>query len=339
MQRRLAARDHRPLGGLRPVSQPTFGQLTKLSPRDYWPDEAANFTPWLAEEANIALLGDAIGLELAVDGVEVTVGSFSADIICRSLPDEHRVVIENQLERTDHDHLGKLLTYAGGLDDVHTTILLAPEIRDEHRAAIDWLNAVTIEGVHFFAVELQVWRIGDSQPAPHFDVVAKPNDWLGAVRTADKPLTHTQQLQLDYWTAFHDYLAEHESSIRPQSPQPWTWTNVALGRSGAHLAAIASTYDADRRSWDSGQNRVELYLDGDDAAEVFERLLVERDAIEEALGSLTWTQPAEGTKSRRVYASRPADLEDRDAWPEQFAWIEERLQSFNAAFRDRVKRR
>ena len=187
-------------------------------PRDYWPDEAANFTPWLAEDANIALLGDALGLEFVVEGIEATVGSFSADIICRALPDEHRVVIENQLERTDHDHLGKLLTYAGGLDDVRTTVLLAPEIRDEHRAALDWLNAFTVEGVHFFGVELQVWRIGDSLPAPRFDVVAKPNDWLATVRTAAAPpLTPVKQLELDYWTAFRDYLTERSSSIFPQS--------------------------------------------------------------------------------------------------------------------------
>ncbi|MCY4392722.1 MAG: hypothetical protein OXE43_11825 [Chloroflexi bacterium] len=75
------------------MTDPTFGQLTKLAPRDYWPDEAVDFTPWLAEEANITLLGVTIGIELVVEGVEATVGSFSADIICRSLPDEHRVVI------------------------------------------------------------------------------------------------------------------------------------------------------------------------------------------------------------------------------------------------------
>ena len=163
------------------MSDPTFGQLTKLSPRDYWANEAADFAPWLAEEANIALLGDAIGLEL----VEETVGSFNADIICRSLP-------------------------------------------DEHRAAIDWLNAVTVAGVHFFGVELQVWRIGDSLPAPRFDVVAKPNDWLGTVRSAvtTSPLSSVKQLQLDYWTAFRDYLTERGSSFRPHRPRPQHWASV-----------------------------------------------------------------------------------------------------------------
>ena len=321
------------------MSDPTFGQLTKLAPRDYWANEAADFTPWLAEDANIALLGAAIGLDLVVEGVEATVGSFSADIICRSLPDEHRVVIENQLDRTDHDHLGKLLTYAGGLDNVRATVLIAPEIRDEHRAAIDWLNAVTIAGVNFFGVELQVWRIGDSLPAPRFNVVAKPNDWLGTARSATTAsLSSVKQLQLDYWTAFRDYLTERGSSFIPHRPQPRSWASVSIGRSGASLAAIASTWDPER-SWDGGENRVELGLNGDDAGEVYERLQNEREAIEEALGPLEWPQPDEHTKSRRLYVSQLADLDDRDAWPKQFAWLEERLQSFDATFRERVKRR
>lgn len=321
------------------MTAPTFGQLTKLSPRDYWRDEAANFTPWLAQEPNIALLGAAIGLELVVEGVEEPVGRFAADIICRSLPDEHYVVIENQLERSDHDHLGKLLTYAGGVEDVRTTVIIAPEIQDEHRAAIDWLNSVTIAGVHFFGVELQVWQIGDSLPAPRFDVVAKPNDWLGTVRTAPaKPLTPVKKLQLDYWTAFATYLQERQSDVHPHSPRPQHWTNVSLGRSGAHLAAIASTWNTEKQSWDGGENRVELYLNDDDAADIFDLLEIDREAIESELGPITWHQPDANTKARRVYVSRRAELENRDAWPEQFAWLEERLQSFDAAFRERVKR-
>ena len=317
----------------------TFGKLTKLSPRDYWANEAADFTPWLAEEPNIAQLGAAIGLELVVEGVEEPVGRFAADIICRSLPDESYVVIENQLDRTDHDHLGKLLTYAGGLEDVRTTVIIAPEIQDEHRAAIDWLNSVTIAGVHFFGVELQVWRIGDSLPAPRFDVVAKPNDWRGTVRAvaADRPLTPTKQLQLDFWTAFRDHLQDRQSTIRPHSPRPQGWAIASVGRSGAQLAAIASTWDPERQ-WDGGENRVELQLFGDDAAEVLERLQSEREAVEAVLGPLEWPDPDTSTKSRRVVASQPADLKDRGSWPEQFAWLEERLQSFDATFRERVKR-
>ena len=323
------------------MSDPAFGRLEKLKPNSYWPNEAANFTPWLAEPANMQLLGEAIGVELEVEGVEVAVGPFAADIVCKSLGEEHRVVIENQLQRTDHDHLGKLLTYAAGLEDVRTTAWIATEIREEHRAALDWLNSVTHEGINFFGVELQVWRIGESPPAPKFEVVAKPNDWVETVRGPTKSsdrLTGVKKLQLEYWAAFRDYLRERGSNIHPRKPRPQLWANVSIGRTGARLSAIAGTWDDAQRAWVKGINRVELTLDGDDSKDLFGLLHADREEIEAELGeSLTW-HTSEGTRKCRVYTRRLVDLEDRDDWPNQFAWLEEQLQSFDAAFRDRVKR-
>lgn len=323
------------------MSDPTFGRLEKLEPRDYWPNEASNFTPWLAEPPNIRLLGEAIGVELEVETVEAAVGPFAADIVCRSLGDEHRVVIENQLERTNHDHLGKLLTYAGGLDDVRTTVWIAPEIREEHRAALDWLNSVTGEEVNFFGVELQVWKIGGSLPAPKFEVAVKPNDWVETVRGTTKSgdeLSAAKKLQLDYWTAFRDYLQERESEVRLRKPAPQHWANVSIGRSGARLSAIAGTWDEDQKAYVNGLNRVDLVLDGDDSKELFARLQAEREAIEAELGEpLTWHNP-ERARMCRVYTRRLVDLRNRDDWSNQFDWLEEQLQRFDQSFRDRVKR-
>ena len=318
-----------------------FGRLEKLEPRDSWVNEASDFTPWLAKPANIRLLGEAIGVELEVETVEAAVGPFSADIVCRSLGDEHRVVIENQLERTNHDHLGKLLTYAGGLDDVRTTVWISPEIREEHRAALDWLNSVTGDGVNFFGVELQVWRIGDSLPAPKFDVAVKPNGWIEAVRGTTKSgtqLSSGKKLQLDYWTAFRDHLQQMESAIRPQKPAPQHWANVSIGRSGARLSAIAGTWDEDQRSYVDGLNRVDLVLDGDDSKELFGRLQADRETIESEFGeSLTWHNP-ETTRMCRVYTRRLVNLQNRGEWSNQFDWLEERLRRFDDTFRDRIKR-
>ena len=322
------------------MSDPAFGRLTKLEPRDYWPNEASDFTPWLASPDNLQLLAEAIGVELEVETVEATVGPFAADIVCRELGDEHRVVIENQLDRTDHDHLGKLLTYAAGLEDIRKTVWIAPTIREEHRAALDWLNSVTGEGVDFFGVELQVWRIGDSPPAPRFLVVAKPNDWVETVRETNRSarLSAGQKLQLEYWTAFRSHLEERGSAIRPQQPRPQHWTNVAIGRTGVHLAAIAVVWDTGQEGPVRGLNRVELVLDGDDSKELFARLLAQRDAIEASLDEpLTWHDP-ENAKMCRVFTRRPVDVENRDDWPSQFDWLAEGLRRFDRVFRDRVTR-
>ena len=323
------------------MNAPAFGRLEKLNPRDYWPNESSDFTPWLADPGNIQLLGEAIGVELEVETVEAAVGPFSADIVCRSLGDEHRVVIENQLERTNHDHLGKLLTYAAGLDDVRTTVWISPEIREEHRAALDWLNSVTAEEVNFFGVELQVWQIGDSPPAPKFEVAAKPNDWVGTVRGTAKSsdqLSSVKKLQLEYWTAFREYLQQSESRLQTGKPAPQHWANISIGRSGARLSAIAGTWDEDHKTYVSGLNRVDLALDGDDSKELFEHLHADREKIEAQLGEpLTWRNP-EGARMCRIYTRQLVDLKNRDDWQNQFGWLEKHLRRFDETFRDRVKK-
>ena len=218
---------------------------------------------------------------------------------------------------------------------------IATEIREEHRAALDWLNAVTNDEINFFGVELQVWQIGGSLPPPKFEVVAKSNDWVGTVRRPTKSgdtLSDVKRLQLEYWTTFGDYLQEHESKIRTGKPRLQHWANVSIGRSGAQLSPIAGIWDDVEREWVSGLNRVDLVLSGDDSKDLFERLYADREEIETELGEpLTWHNP-ENARMCRVFTSRRVDLEDRGDWPSQFAWLKERLQRFDATFRDRVKK-
>ncbi len=165
-----------------------FGRLTQLQLREYWTDEASDFTPWLAEEENIALVGDSIGLNIEVEAQEHNVGPFSADILCRDIDTENWVLIENQLESTDHKHLGQLLTYAAGLDAV-TIVWIAKSFTDEHRAALDWLNRITDEAFSFFGLEIELWQIGDSAVAPKLNMISHPNDWQRTIsRTVDRGL-------------------------------------------------------------------------------------------------------------------------------------------------------
>ena len=162
--------------------------------RDAWESESGEFTPWLAREENIQILGSALGLDLEVEAQERNVGPFRADILCKNTVDESWVLVENQLERTDHGHLGQLLTYAAGLKAV-TIVWISPRFTEEHRATLDWLNEITDENFNFFGVEVQLFQIDDSPVAPHFSVISKPNDWSKTVK------------QIGFWPALEDKAA------------------------------------------------------------------------------------------------------------------------------------
>ena len=181
-----------------------LGRLIKVPLREFWDKEDRDFTPWLADEENIGLLGETIGFDLEVEAQEKNVGPFRADILCKDTVTDSWVLIENQLERTDHSHLGQLLTYAAGLEAV-TVVWIAEGFTDEHRAALDWLNEITDEKFSFFGLEIELWRIGDSPMAPKFNVVSHPNDWTKTVsRISRNELTSVQQLHLEYWTTLRE---------------------------------------------------------------------------------------------------------------------------------------
>lgn len=151
----------------------TLGRLERVETRLIWANEAMDFTPWLAD--NLQFLGDAIGVELQLEAQEKSVGLFRADILAKDVQANSWVLIENQLACTDHSHLGQLITYAAGLEAV-TVVWIAKMFTDEHRAALDWLNTISDEGIKFFGVQVEVWSIGDSV-APKFNVVSRPNTW------------------------------------------------------------------------------------------------------------------------------------------------------------------
>ena len=200
-------------GGQAPGNE-ALGVLERVDLRKVWEEEDKDFTPWLAKEDNIALLSKAIGAQLEVEDQEVGIGPFKADIVCRNRDDDGSyVLVENQLERSDHTHLGQLLTYAAGLDEVTITIVwIARTFTEQHRAALDWLNEVTSEGVRLFGIEVELWRIGTSPSAPHFNIVAKPNDW-----TKPTALTEAPQLYQEYWRDFGDVVRK-EGGCQAKKP-------------------------------------------------------------------------------------------------------------------------
>ena len=220
-----------------------LGTLESVNIREVWQGEASHFTPWLAQPENLGRLGDALAMSLEPVSTEAPVGPFYADIVCTNLNDSSTVLIENQLERTDHRHLGQIFTYAAGLDAV-TIIWISPQFTEEHRAAIDWLNRITLDKFAFFGVEIELWRIGNSPPAPKFNIVAKPNDWTRAMRRkqpevgpggTQNPSTDLKLRQLAFWEGFQDYLAQEKSPIRCQKPSPWQGMWHSIGRAGVAL--------------------------------------------------------------------------------------------------------
>lgn len=309
------------------LGEPSLGRLEPVPLRTHWTDEARDFTPWLAEGTNLSLLGETIGLDLELEGVEVRVGAFKADILAREVGSGEYVLIENQLERTNHDHLGKLVTYASGLG-ANAVIWISREITEEHRRAIDWLNEVTTDAVGFFALEIELWRIGESPPAAKFNLVSQPNEWATAVSggTSGREPTAASALQLEFWEEFVEFSRDRGFPMGLKKAHARSWYTIAIGRAGFVISLTLSTMKK--------RLGCELYMRSSDPA--FELLSMSRDDIEAELGELEWQSLPE-KQAGRIVQYRQGDLDERTTWPEYFEWLRERAEAFHRVFSPRVK--
>lgn len=309
------------------MSTITLGRLQKVDLRDAWASESSGFTPWLAQEENLKLLGETISIELELEAQEKEVGPFRADILCKDTATDNWVLIENQLERTDHTHLGQLLTYAAGLNAV-TIVWIAQRFTAEHRATLDWLNEHTDEKINMFGLEIELWRIGDSKIAPKFNIISQPNDWSRTVQQAAAgggEVTAHKQIQLNFWTAFKQHMEEKNSFVPCQKPLPQHWTNHAIGRAGVHLVSVVSSWNSETNN-KGPEIRVELYLDGPNAKQEFAALSLQRENIEKELGfPLTWHNP-ENKAMSKLYTRQNADFLNEALWQQQFEWLRQRLE-------------
>lgn len=310
-------------------------RLERVELRSTWSSESRDFTPWLASPENLRLLGDTIGVDLELEGQEQGVGPFRADILCKDTATNSFVLIENQLARTDHTHLGQLITYAAGLKAA-TIVWIAQPFTEEHRAALDWLNEITDEAFNFFGLEIELWRIGESPVAPKFNVVCKPNDWSRNVRVPSE-LTDAKALQVAFWTEFRTFVSGKSTTIKATKPLPQNWMNIALGRSGFTLAAVASLWDSESASYESNEVRAELVISVDRASEYFNLLADQKAEIERQLGFEPVWYNAAGVKSCRVFVRRGADLRARTSWPELHMWLLHHLEAFQRVFGPRVR--
>ena len=298
----------------------TLKEITDL--RSIWPHEALNFTPWVAE--NVDLLADAVGLDITVDETESSVGDFNVDIYASETGTDRKIIIENQLEDTDHDHLGKLITYASG-KGADVVIWVVKHACEEHKAAVEWLNNHTDDKIGFFLCEIKLFQIGDSQIAPAFTVVERPNDWTKEIRKTASA-NSTQQQRLEYWQAFNDYAfsdANFSRIFNKRKPTTDHWMDFSIGSSACHIAV---SQIQKRKAVD-----VELYINDD--KELFKSLFAHKDEIEKNMEmELEWKELPE-RKASRILIEKTVDLDDRATWPEQFDYIMDTCIKMKRAFK------
>lgn len=304
---------------------PTLSKLEEITDlRSIWPNEATNFTPWLYEEENMTLLSDAVGIDINVEEKESSVGDFSVDIYATENGTNKKVIIENQLEYTNHDHLGKLITYASG-KSANYIIWIVKHARDEHKAAIEWLNNHTDDEIGFFLCEIKLYKIGDSNPAVKFEVVEKPNDWSKAIRHNENN-NETQQLRFDYWTALMDYysaIPKYSQHFKRHKASKEHWSNFAIGSSRCFLEVCQI------------QSRNELvvgvYISDDKP--LFHALYSHKEEIDALCGPLDWRELPDKKASRIMLIKPDVDFANRSDWNNQFEFIMENLLNMRNAFR------
>lgn len=313
------------------MSNPRLGSIVRVDPRSVWPNEARNFTPWLAD--NLDALAEALGLELDLESQEAPVGDFALDLLARDLGRDAPVVIENQLEPTDHDHLGKLLTYASGYD-ASAVVWISPEFREEHRQTLDWLNQRTDSDTDFFGVQVELLKVDDSLPAPSLRLVVMPNEWKKRKGgRGGGPVSPRAEKYRAFFQDLIDELRERHRFTRARVGQPQNWYSFASGHSGLNFSASFAQGD---------RLRVELYIDFGDESEnlqLFERLHADKTEIEEALGGeLSWER-LDDSRACRIGRYRNGSIDDdEETLQTAHEWMIEQLLEFKRVFGPRLKR-
>lgn len=301
-----------------------LGRLKEVDIRELWAHEQYNFSNWLAKEENIDLLNDTVGLTLTDIDKEVYVGSYRCDLVAVDETTGVKIIIENQLDTTDHDHLGKVITYASGLD-ANVIIWIVKDAREEHKSAIEWLNNNMAKEISFFLLEIKAYKIGDSLPAPMFNVVEKPNDFIKSNKsTKDGDLSKAQAERLNFWLEFNRVITESGKPFNVRKATTDHWYNVAIGTSEAHISITLVNKD--------GSIGVELYVR--DNKDLFDHLFEYKDEIESKLGfSMHWER-LDDKKASRIKSYIPGlNFNKQGNYPELMNQVIERVVKIRDVFK------
>ena len=291
-----------------------LGKLEKIEDlRSIWKHEAKDFTPWLAEEENLSMLSEATGIDIVLVEQESSVGEFNVDLFAAEESTGRRIIIENQLEDTNHDHLGKIITYASG-KDAEVIIWIVKRARDEHKQAIEWLNNHTDDKCAFFLIEIELWRIGKSEPAVKFNIVERPNDWAKSMKK-NSSLTQGGALKLNFWQQFIEYNQSNNGVYAKSMPTPDAWIGKSIkGIPGTSVNLVVTKDNC----------RIEAYINSGSQEKnksIFDALFNYKDVIEKDYGAPLIWQRLEEKVTCRIYEDRPLSYINEDDRPAIFEFF------------------
>ena len=285
-----------------------IGKLREIDIRELWKHEQYDFSEWLSKKENIENLNDILGLTLVDISKETYVGTYRCDLFAKDETTGIKVIIENQLEISNHDHLGKIITYASGLD-AKVIVWIVKEAREEHRSAIEWLNNNTNSKVNFFLIEIHAYKIGESDPAPMFQVVEQPNDFIknNKISNKDESMNKSQSQRFEFWNQFNNVIIERGKPFNIRKATTDHWYSVAIGTSDAHIDITLVNKDS--------VIGVELYIS--DNKDLYDKLFEDKDRIEEELGfNLEWRRLDNSKASRIIYYIKGLNFDNHSNYNE-----------------------
>lgn len=306
-----------------------FGKLKEVDIRELWKHEQYDFSNWLAEKDNLELLNETIGLTLSEVEKEVYVGAYRCDLVGKDEVTGEKVIIENQLEMSNHEHLGKIITYASGLDAT-VIVWIVKEAREEHRSAIEWLNNNTATSINFFLIEIHAYQIGDSLYAPKFEVVEKPNGFIKNAKSqsGSGEYNKSQSERLEFWTRFNEVLVERGKPFNVRKASTDHWYDVAIGVTGVHVAMNLVNKE--------NVVVIELYINDD--KELYDKLADDKDAIESELDlTLDWQRLDDKKASRIMYRIPGLNFDDHSNYDQLMNEMIDKALIFAKVFKKRVK--
>lgn len=306
-----------------------LSKIERVDLREVWKHEASDFTNWLAKKENLDLLSEEIGIDISLIQTEASVGKFNVDILAEEENTGKKIIIENQLEPTDHDHLGKVITYASG-HDAEIIIWIVKNVRDEHKQAIDWLNEHTDDKINLFALQMEIWQIAESPYAPKFQIIAKPNDWAKAIKKVSgtsSELSDTKMTQLEFWTKFKEYVQDNNGKIKLRKTYPQHWYNISFGFSVCYVCLTVNSQ--------TNQVGCEIYIPN--SKQLFHCLHNNKEQIEEDLGNILQWEELPGKKASRIKLLEDGDFSITESWDTLHQWLFDNTIKFQNIFSRHIK--